>query len=103
MKTYHVSWEIEVDATSPRAAAEQVQGIQRDPASTANVFMVKEFDSEEEAVRIDLDVEDDHEIVLKIQKLLDKKEWTADTMSEAAEILRANGYPIRDVDDQEDE
>ena len=111
MKTYHVSWEIEVEATNPRAAALRAQIIQRDPESTANVFTVKEFESKEEAVEIDLDAHTkrilaDSEIVLAIQELLDGVEWNPDTMSEIALLLVKNGYRVRDcndVDHQEDE
>jgi len=40
LKTYKVTWEIELDATSPREAAELALEIQRDPFSTATVFTV---------------------------------------------------------------
>jgi len=39
---YRVSWFIDVDAESPREAAEKALQIQRDPASTAVVFDVAE-------------------------------------------------------------
>lgn len=42
MKTYRVIWEIEVDADSFLNAAQQALEIQRDPDSTALVFMVTE-------------------------------------------------------------
>ncbi len=32
----------------------------------------------------------------KIQKLMDRKEWNADTLDGIADIMRAAGYPIRD-------
>jgi hypothetical protein len=37
---YRVVWNIDLEATSPIAAAEQALGIQRDPLSGATVFMV---------------------------------------------------------------
>jgi hypothetical protein len=40
-KSYRVTWEIDVDASSPRDAAEQALAIHRDPFSTATVFTVK--------------------------------------------------------------
>lgn len=40
MKTYRVRWEIDVEADSPADAAGQASEIQRDPESTATVFMV---------------------------------------------------------------
>jgi hypothetical protein len=41
MKTYMVVWTIELDATSPRDAAQQALLIQRDPESTATVFEIE--------------------------------------------------------------
>lgn len=35
---YHVTWEIEIDAHSPRDAAIQARRVQQDPGSTAVVF-----------------------------------------------------------------
>ena len=40
MKNYHVVWEIDVSAESPRDAAAQALAIQRDPSSIATVFDV---------------------------------------------------------------
>ena len=44
MRTYHVSWEIEVEANSYKEAAANALAIQRDtdPANSATVFTVKE-------------------------------------------------------------
>ncbi len=39
---YTVKWEIQVEATSPEAAARQALEIQRDVTSTATVFEVSE-------------------------------------------------------------
>ena len=40
MKTYRVSWEIDIDASSPVEAAKEALKIQRRKSSTANVFIV---------------------------------------------------------------
>lgn len=42
MATYSVSWEIEIEADSPREAAQEALAIQRDPNSIATVFSVIE-------------------------------------------------------------
>ncbi len=52
MATYKVTWDIEIDADSPREAAEQALKFQRDPNSTATVFSV--FDEEGNQTQIDL-------------------------------------------------
>lgn len=41
-KSYRVTWEIDIDAASPRDAAEKALNIQRDPNSIATVFAVVE-------------------------------------------------------------
>lgn len=60
-KQYHVSWEIEVYAESPREAAEKCLAIHRNPDSTATVFDVIEFESDGEAIRIDLTEDEEDE------------------------------------------
>ena len=50
-KNYYVTWSIEVEATSPRVAAEMALEIQRDPESIATVFVVS--DENGAAVQID--------------------------------------------------
>jgi len=40
MPQYHVVWEIDLDAKTPKAAALEALRIQRDPESTATVFSV---------------------------------------------------------------
>ena len=40
MTTYHVSWEIEVDAKSPAEAAFEAAKMLRDPQGTATIFDV---------------------------------------------------------------
>jgi hypothetical protein len=44
MKTYRVVWEIDIDADTPREAAEKALAIQRDPGSDATYFDVKDAD-----------------------------------------------------------
>ena len=48
---YYVTWSIELEATSPKAAAEMALEIQRDPESIATVFVVS--DENGAAVHID--------------------------------------------------
>jgi hypothetical protein len=40
MKTYLVRWEIDIDANSPKQAAQKALAIQRDPESTATFFEI---------------------------------------------------------------
>jgi hypothetical protein len=45
MPTYHVKWEIDIDAENADEAARKALAIQRDPNSIATVFAVtREFD-----------------------------------------------------------
>lgn len=53
MPTYLVTWEIDIDADSPREAAEKALAIQRNPESTATVFQVLEQDTENDTETID--------------------------------------------------
>jgi hypothetical protein len=59
MPDYHVNWEIELSADSPREAAAKALAIQRDPDSIATVFEVRDESGHTE--RIDLDQSDDDE------------------------------------------
>jgi hypothetical protein len=43
-KSYRVTWEIDIYAKSPRAAAKEALRIQRDPQSHATMFYVQEPD-----------------------------------------------------------
>ena len=43
LKTYLVTWDIEVDALTARGAAEEALRIHRDPESIATIFQVIEF------------------------------------------------------------
>ena len=69
MPEYHVEWAIELDADSPREAAQEALTIQRDPDSIAVVFDVIEFDVIEfgngESVRIDLLEEEEDEVPIE--------------------------------------
>jgi hypothetical protein len=55
-KSFRVAWEIDIDATSPREAAEKALRIQRDPDSHATIFSVAE---KRTIVQIDLLPESD--------------------------------------------
>lgn len=57
--SYRVRWEIDIDAETPREAAEEALAIQRDHACMATVFDIIDLDhigdeGEEAIVRIDL-------------------------------------------------
>ena len=51
-RTYGVAWFIDIDATNPREAAEKALAIQRDPESSATIFMVngEQIDLDEEYI-----------------------------------------------------
>lgn len=59
LKSYHVMWEIDLDATSAEDAARRALKIQRDPGSMATVFDVTEENCDdaikEHTERIDLE------------------------------------------------
>jgi hypothetical protein len=52
---------------------------------------------------LDLEKMSDNAIVLEIQRLLDGMEWSPDTLEAIAEVLSANGYEIRTIDEAEEE
>ena len=52
-KLYHIVWEIDIYAQSPREAAKEAQAIQQDKDAMATVFDVTEAGSDR-TVRIDL-------------------------------------------------
>jgi hypothetical protein len=55
LNNYLVTWQIDVEAANPRAAAEEALRIQRSYGNTANVFDVQAKDQDpSEATRIDL-------------------------------------------------
>jgi hypothetical protein len=41
----------------------------------------------------------DSEIILAIQALLDRTEWSSDTLEHIANLLTRNGYVIRDLNE----
>lgn len=43
LKSYRVTWEIDIEATDPETAARRALAIQRDPNSTATAFKVYEI------------------------------------------------------------
>lgn len=55
MSRYKVTWVIDIEAGSPRKAAEQALAIQRDVFSTATYFTVKDTDA---GTEIDVDLEE---------------------------------------------
>ncbi len=52
MKTYLVQWSIDIEAETPREAAEKAREIQLDPESIATVFRVMDFESDKFGVRM---------------------------------------------------
>jgi hypothetical protein len=55
MKSYFVTWEIDIDADSPIKAAEKAWEAMRRPDSIANVFYVMECDTDAASIiRVDL-------------------------------------------------
>jgi hypothetical protein len=59
---FRVEWNMDIEADTPRKAAEIALEIQRDKNSTAVVFEVKEFDTDGDYVEVDLMVlEDDND------------------------------------------
>jgi len=54
-KRYRVTWIIDIDATSPRRAAEAALEIQRDVFSEATYFTVKDVDA---GTEMDVDLEE---------------------------------------------
>lgn len=54
---YRVTWRVEVDADSPREAAERALAMQRDPASTATNFRVTEWVPDGATCTVDLQEE----------------------------------------------
>ena len=63
MPEYIVRWEIDIDADSPREAAEKALEVVRDPASIATFFQVLDRDSLEEAEWESVDLAEPEEVV----------------------------------------
>lgn len=55
-KSYRVTWEIDIEATSPKAAAKKALQYQRDPDSSATYFDVR--DPKGKFSKFDLDLDD---------------------------------------------
>ena len=92
MKTYRVSWEIDIDADSPRGAAEKARAIQRDPESLATVFDVIEMDGDT-IQRIDLEEAEDS---LSAQmRNLDAPIFCQDCKQEVDEIRRTRADGVQ--------
>lgn len=51
-QTYRVKWEIDIDARTPKAAAQLALAIMQDPYSTATVFDVAEPDGNQLTVDV---------------------------------------------------
>ena len=56
MKHYKIAWFIDVEATSPLAAAREALVIQRDPESVATIFTVQDADG---SICVDADTGDE--------------------------------------------
>ena len=52
---YRVTWEIDVEADNPEAAAHAARGIQQDPANECTCFTVLWFD-DENCGQVDVDI-----------------------------------------------
>lgn len=63
MPTYHVTWEIDIEADSPEEAATVARYIQLDPENIATVFAVDHGDT-----RTVVDVETDPPFVLRDER-----------------------------------
>jgi len=58
MPEFHVNWEIEVEADSPREAAEEAQRLMRDVEAMVGVFIVTDGWKPFKMRQIDLDNDD---------------------------------------------
>jgi len=72
MPAYRITWEIDIDADSPREAAEQALIIHRNPESIATVFDVTDEGGHTE--RIDLDEAEDKEACAACGRPLEDEE-----------------------------
>jgi len=54
MPSYRITWEIDVDADSPREAAHRAREIQLDPEAWVGCFEIRE-DGSDEVLRVDID------------------------------------------------
>lgn len=67
MNLYHVQWEVEIGADTPREAAETAREWLLDPGAECVVFTVKECGTDEAAVLVDL-LEDEMNEIEEIAK-----------------------------------
>ena len=91
LKEYLVEWTIELNAESPEDAARQALAIQRDPESTANVFICF---ADSKAVRIDLDALEDYDDLVQNNVPCNEREVT--------ESLRTNSYEQEAIERDQD-
>lgn len=82
MPEYYVEWDIDIDANSPREAAEKVLQIMRDPQSRATLFRVT--DDKGNKTNVDLEEEEGFVIPLDIR---------AKAIQETRDGLRLNVSP----------
>ena len=68
MTEYKVQWEIDIEAATPREAAEKALEIQRDPDSVATVFKVIHPASDESRSWTDVDLGEPDEEVKPLRK-----------------------------------
>ena len=90
---YQVKWVIDIEADTPREAAERALEIMRDPTSTAQYFEVTDPDNGFNIVDL-FERPSDSELIAAIVDVLDGKEWGPDTLDTIADALR-RGYKIR--------
>jgi hypothetical protein len=70
MNTYAITWRIDLDADSPREAAEEALQIQRNPDSIANVFRRRGFERRNHVYRLGCG---GHITLLKAERLIQYK------------------------------
>jgi hypothetical protein len=61
MPEYKVKWDIELQASSPKEAAELAQEMMRDPIAMVGCFTVRDEDNQEHFIDLDLDQEDEND------------------------------------------
>ena len=57
----------------------------------------KRIRAPKKAATVARDGHSDRAVLVKIQALLDRQEWSADTADAIAAILRAHGLPVREI------
>ena len=65
-QTYNVIWEIQIDADSPREAAEQALTIMRDPKSSAQHFEIIDEDGNGQPIEL-LEEEEEEELCSEVR------------------------------------